>query len=65
MGIIKAWELQKEDGVPIRWRAIQKDEFNYHRTRINEVVYGNGQLWTGVRLFSYVCNSLISTSFCR
>ena len=48
MGIIKVWELQKEDGPSPRWRSIPKGEFNYHRTKINEVMYGSGQLWSGM-----------------
>ncbi|KIP09232.1 hypothetical protein PHLGIDRAFT_505241 [Phlebiopsis gigantea 11061_1 CR5-6] len=48
MGIIKVWELVKEDSKPTRWRAVQKDELYYHRTKINEILYGHGQIWTGV-----------------
>ncbi|KAJ3521598.1 hypothetical protein NM688_g8998 [Phlebia brevispora] len=44
MGIIKVWELQKEQGPSPRWRSTLKEELNYHRTKINEIVYGNGQL---------------------
>ncbi|GJE86949.1 WD40 repeat-like protein [Phanerochaete sordida] len=46
MGIIRVWELEKEEGTPTRWRAVQKDELTYHRTKIYEAVYGAGQLWT-------------------
>ena len=53
MGIIKAWELEKEVGEPTRWRAVQKNELNYHRTKINEILYGHGQVWTGMS--SYIC----------
>lgn len=48
MGIIKVWELLKELGPNPRWRATLKQELDYHRTRINDMIYGNGQLWTGV-----------------
>ncbi|OSX65158.1 hypothetical protein POSPLADRAFT_1053931 [Postia placenta MAD-698-R-SB12] len=46
MGVIKVWELTKENSDPPRWRSTMREELNHHRTRINEVVYGNGQLWT-------------------
>lgn len=47
MGVIKVWNLQKDTGTPPRWNATEKDAINHHRTRINELRYGNGQLWTG------------------
>ncbi|KAJ8517326.1 hypothetical protein ONZ45_g5496 [Pleurotus djamor] len=40
------WELTKVDGQPTSWRASLKTELNHHRTRINELLYGNGHLWT-------------------
>ncbi|KAI0928857.1 hypothetical protein AcW1_005975 [Taiwanofungus camphoratus] len=46
MGIIKVWELTKEDGESPRWQSTLQEELQHHRTRINEMVYGNGQLWT-------------------
>ncbi|KAI0703594.1 WD40-repeat-containing domain protein [Cytidiella melzeri] len=46
MGIIKVWQLEKEDGPSPRWRSTLKVELNYHRTKINEILHGNGQLWT-------------------
>ena len=49
MGVIKVWELEKEDSTPARWRAVQKDELKHHRTKINEILYGHGQVWTGTR----------------
>jgi hypothetical protein len=47
MGIIKVWELSREQGLGSRWNATLKQELNYHRSRINDMIYGNGQLWTG------------------
>ncbi|KAI0340486.1 WD40 repeat-like protein [Trametopsis cervina] len=47
MGIIKSWEIEKEDGPFPRWHATLKAEFTHHRTKICEMLYGNGQLWTG------------------
>lgn len=47
MGIVKIWELTKEDGPSPRWRSSLKADLNYHRTKINEILYGNGQLWSG------------------
>ncbi|KDQ60628.1 hypothetical protein JAAARDRAFT_31591 [Jaapia argillacea MUCL 33604] len=46
MGIIKVWELTLEGGPSPRWRSTLKTELTHHRTRINEMAYGNGQLWT-------------------
>lgn len=46
MGVIKVWNLNKESGANARWRATLKEELNHHRTRINEMLCGNGQLWT-------------------
>ncbi|GLB35131.1 putative WD domain, G-beta repeat [Lyophyllum shimeji] len=46
MGVIKSWLLTKEDGPSPRWRSTLQDELKHHRTRINEMLYGNGQLWT-------------------
>lgn len=45
MGMIKLWELSKGDGDD-GWHSSLKQELNYHRTKINEILYGNGQLWT-------------------
>lgn len=47
MGIIRVWDLVKEAGPLPRWRSTIKEELNHHRTRINEIMYGSGQLWTG------------------
>ncbi|KAL0947369.1 hypothetical protein HGRIS_013485 [Hohenbuehelia grisea] len=44
MGIIKFWELSKEDLT--LWRCSPKGELNYHRTRINDILYGSGHLWS-------------------
>ncbi|CAL1704299.1 unnamed protein product [Somion occarium] len=47
MGIIKVWELSKEADVsPPRFRATQIDDLQNHRTGVNEMYHGNGQLWT-------------------
>ncbi|KAI0282189.1 WD40-repeat-containing domain protein [Russula aff. rugulosa BPL654] len=47
MGVIKAWDVVKDstDGPPI-WRSTLRDDLEGHRTRINEIVYGNGHLWS-------------------
>jgi WD40 repeat protein len=44
MGIIKVWDLNKGSS---RWTAALTHTYEHHRTRINELLYGNGQLWTG------------------
>ncbi|KAF7974555.1 hypothetical protein HWV62_10036 [Athelia sp. TMB] len=43
MGVIKAWDLDKRAG---SWHSTLRTELTHHRTRINEMVLGNGQLWT-------------------
>lgn len=45
---MKVWDLQKEDNTPLsRWKSTLKDDLNYHRTRVNEMVVGQGYIWTG------------------
>ncbi|KAK7023908.1 Argonaute-like protein [Favolaschia claudopus] len=46
MGIIKVWDLMKESGEGARWKSVLKAELNHHRTGINELRFGGGQLWT-------------------
>ncbi|KIM87594.1 hypothetical protein PILCRDRAFT_284328 [Piloderma croceum F 1598] len=51
MGVIKVWDIEKDhiekdQNSSIRWRSTLKTELNHHRTRINEMLVGNGQLWT-------------------
>lgn len=47
MGAIKTWDLVKEGGETLRWKGTLKSEMNYHRTGVNEMRFGRGQLWTG------------------
>jgi COMPASS component SWD3 len=57
MGIIKVWELLRETGSNPRWKASLSQQLDYHRTRIDDMFYGNGQLWTGTTvrfLFSFI-----------
>jgi len=51
MGIIKVWQISKNSGSGSRWNASLERELNYHRTRINDMIYSNGQLWTGMYAF--------------
>ncbi|KAG5645892.1 hypothetical protein DXG03_005039 [Asterophora parasitica] len=46
MGVIKSWILTTEGGPSPRWRGSLQEELGHHRTRINEMLYGNGHLWT-------------------
>ncbi|KAL9714983.1 hypothetical protein Ac2012v2_001643 [Leucoagaricus gongylophorus] len=46
MGVIKVWQLSKDSGSGPRWNASLERELNFHRTRINDMIYGHGQLWT-------------------
>ncbi|KAF9458632.1 WD40-repeat-containing domain protein [Collybia nuda] len=43
MGIIKAWNLTKREGW---WQSSIQEEYHHHRTRINEMLCGNNQVWT-------------------
>ena len=47
MGIIMIWKLEKESGPNPRWRSDLQDTLDYHRTRVTEILYGAGQIWTG------------------
>ncbi|KAJ7043238.1 WD40-repeat-containing domain protein [Mycena alexandri] len=46
MGAIKTWDLVKEGGEAPRWKSTLKSEMNHHRTGVNEMRFGRGQLWT-------------------
>ncbi|KAL5529300.1 hypothetical protein ACEPAG_5285 [Sanghuangporus baumii] len=46
MGIIKIWELKRSYGDSPNCRATQKEELTAHRTGINDMWFGQGQLWT-------------------
>ncbi|KAK2467057.1 hypothetical protein APHAL10511_001315 [Amanita phalloides] len=46
MGIIKVWDLTLQDTTPPRWASTLKTEHQYHRTKINEMMVGNEQVWT-------------------
>lgn len=46
MGVIKIWDLEKDQSSPPRWRSTLRAELDHHRTRINEMVFGNNKLWT-------------------
>jgi len=54
MGIVKVWDLKKGSRPPSRWTATLTHTHNHHRTRINELLYGNGQLWTGMVFLSVI-----------
>lgn len=46
MGTIKVWDLTLENGPSPRWRSTLRTELGHHRTKINEMMIGHGQLWT-------------------
>jgi len=46
MGVIKIWDLEKDKSPPLRWLSNLRTELDHHRTRINEMLLGNEQLWT-------------------
>ncbi|KAG1774298.1 WD40-repeat-containing domain protein [Suillus placidus] len=47
MGVLKVWKLEREGGPRPRWRSTLLDNFNHHRTRITEIIYDAGYIWTG------------------
>ncbi|KAG1723896.1 WD40-repeat-containing domain protein [Suillus lakei] len=46
MGVLKVWKLEREGGPRPRWRSILQDTLNHHRTRITEIIYDAGYIWT-------------------
>ncbi|KAK7440209.1 hypothetical protein VKT23_017151 [Stygiomarasmius scandens] len=50
MGVINLWTLAREEGntadVAPRWKSTLKEQFKHHRTKITELKYRNGSLWT-------------------
>ncbi|KAJ7582589.1 WD40-repeat-containing domain protein [Mycena floridula] len=46
MGVIRIWTLTRESGDSSRWNSLMKAELNHHRTRINDLRFGNENLWT-------------------
>ncbi|KAN0128476.1 WD40-repeat-containing domain protein [Lactarius tabidus] len=47
MGVIKVWDVVKDSTERrLIWRSTLRDELKNHRTRVNEIVYGDGQLWS-------------------
>lgn len=50
MGQVKVWMLEKEEGregEEVRWRATLLHELAQHRTKVDELWFGAGMLWTG------------------
>lgn len=47
MGVLKVWKLEREGGPRPRWRSTLQDTLNHHRTRITEIIYDAGDIWTG------------------
>jgi len=46
MGVVKIWSIMKENRSSPGWRITLQKELAIHQGRINEIFYGNGQLWT-------------------
>ena len=46
MGFVRVWDVSR-DPQEARWKIALQEELTYHRTGINEMWYGQGQLWTG------------------
>ena len=47
MGVIKIWDVIKDNGTPPRWQSTLAGELKHHRTRVNDMIHGNGHLYTG------------------
>ena len=48
MGVINIWSIIKDNGSSPGLRITLQKELAIHQGRINEIFYGNGQLWTGM-----------------
>lgn len=46
MGFVRVWDVSR-DPQEDRWKITLQEDLKYHRTGINEMLYGQGQLWTG------------------
>jgi hypothetical protein len=45
MGVIKVWHIERiGDG---NWRCTMESEHRHHRTKVQDMVFGAGWLWTG------------------
>ena len=66
MGIIRLWELTKQDTEPLYWRSALKREFTHHRTGVNDLHVAPEYMWTGSSIISSSESFLkISTSIHR
>ncbi|EPT05940.1 hypothetical protein FOMPIDRAFT_1044419 [Fomitopsis schrenkii] len=45
MGFVRVWDVSR-DPQEDRWKITLLEELSHHRTGINEMLYGQGQLWT-------------------
>lgn len=55
MGVIKVWDLTKDNETPPRWQSTLLEELTHHRTRVNDIALGTSQLWTGKRYPPIAC----------
>ncbi|EJF65725.1 WD40 repeat-like protein [Dichomitus squalens] len=46
MGIIRVWNIAKEDNLDSQWKIVPTGELKHHRTGVNEMIVGDGHLWT-------------------
>lgn len=49
MGVIRIWSVVKDHE---SWKITIEKELAIHQGRINDIFYGNGQLWTGMLSFN-------------
>ena len=48
MGIIRVWDITKEDvDASSPWKVKLVGELKHHRTRVDDMIHGDGHLWTG------------------
>lgn len=48
MGIIRLWDITKEDvDASSPWKIKLAGELKHHRTRVDDMIHGDGHLWTG------------------
>lgn len=67
MGVIKVWKLVKGRGPQSRCCITLLDTLSLHRTRVTQMIYGAGQLWTSssdetVQITTYPPNTSASKS---
>lgn len=59
MGIIRVWEIMKDDNDrSLPWKIKLAGELKHHRTRVDDMIHGDGHLWTGCTFPTPYCFAL-------